>query len=86
MPDQPFHLPHAHRLYRIYAVVDAVALLKVDGVLGNFISDKKNDLFIYKQWPHIQTLEMGAKHPPVGVMQINVVLPANILASAHIVH
>ena len=85
MPDQPGDLPNPNRLYREYAVIYAEALLEVDGVLGDLILDEKYQLFLFEQGPDIEHLQVSAKLSPIGIMQIDVVLPAHPLAFAHVI-
>ena len=86
MPDHPLDLPHADGFHGEGAVVDAEAFLEVDGVLADLVPDQEDDLLLLQQGAQVQALEMGAEGPPVGVVEINVVFPADVFAFAHIVH
>ena len=79
-------LPHADGLNGEDTVVDAKAFLEVDGVLADLVPDQEDDLLLLQQGAQIQALKMGAEGPPVGVVKINMVFPADVFAFAHIVH
>ena len=85
VPDEAVDVPHADGLHRVLAVVHAVLLLEVDGVAGQLLAEQKNDLLPVQQLADIQHLEIGAEGLPAVIVEINVVLTANVLAGADVV-
>ena len=85
MPNQTADLPNAERLQRALGIIYSILLLKVDGVSGHLIADQEHHLFLFQKRPQIQTLQMGAKLCPIGVVQIDVVVSGHVLAPAYIV-
>ena len=84
-PDHAGDLPDAQGLHRVLAVINAEALLEVDGVLGDLPADQKDDLLLLQQGAHIPALEIRAEGPPVLIVEVHVVLPAHVVAAAHVV-
>ena len=85
MPNHPGYLPDSHWLHTVLAVVDPKPLLKVDGILGDLFLDQEYQLLALQKRPKGQALEVGAEGPPIGIVEIDMVFPTDILALADIV-
>ena len=85
MPNQTVYFPHPHRLQGILAVVNPKPGLEINGVLRNLVFHQEHQLFAFQQRPQIQALQVGAEILPVGIMQIDMVFPANIFTLPNII-
>lgn len=85
VPDKLVDLPHPHGFHGILAVVDAEARLEVDGVLGDLLTNEKDDLLLLQNLAQVPHLQVGAEGPPVGEVEVDVILPSHPLAFAHVV-
>ena len=85
MPDHPVHLADADRTDGILAVIQPKAALEVNGVLGNLVLYQKHDFLAHQDGTQVQALERGAERAPVGIVQVDVVLPADVFAGPDIV-
>ena len=85
MPNHPGYLPDSHWLHTVLAVVDPKLLLKVDGILGDLFLDQKYQLLALQKRPKGQALEVGAEGSPIGIVEVDMVFPADVLALADIV-
>ena len=85
MPDQAVDLPDADGSGLAAAVVNAEALLEIQGVVFDLIPDEEHELLLPQQLAHVEALQVRAEGLPVRIVEIDMVLPAHILASAHVV-
>ena len=80
VPNQPVHFSNPHRPEGIDAVVNPKALFKIYGVLADLILHQEHQLPVCQKFPEVQHLQIGAELRPAGIVQVNMVFPAYMLA------
>ena len=83
VPDQAVDLLHADGPHRVLAVIDAVFGGKINGVADDLIIDQKDEFFLGQQGDQIQAGQMGAEPAPIGVVEVDVVFPADPFAFSY---
>ena len=85
VPDEALDILGGDGLDGILTVVHAVLGLKVDRVAGQLLAKEEDNFFLVQQLADIQHLEMGAEGLPALVVEVDMVLTADVLAGADIV-